>query len=72
MPVRLEIKVAKGSSSDEQQKNLEKALKVLKNKVFKIGIVKELRDRAEYLKPSVRKRLQKEKAVKKNKYLNNF
>lgn len=72
MPVRLEIKVAKGSSSDEQQKNLEKALKVLKNKVFKIGIVKELRDRAEYIKPSVRKRLQKEKAVKKNKYLNNF
>jgi small subunit ribosomal protein S21 len=72
MPVRLEIKVSKSSSLDEQQKNLEKALKVLKNKVFKIGIIKELRDRAEYLKPSVRKRLQKEKAIKKNKYLNNF
>jgi len=72
MPVRLEIKVWKASSADEQQKNLEKALKVFKNKVFKIGIVKELRDRTEYLKPSVRKRLQKEKAIKKNKYLNNF
>jgi small subunit ribosomal protein S21 len=72
MPVRLEIKVSKASSADEQQKNLEKALKVFKNKVFKIGIVKELRDRTEYLKPSVRKRLQKEKAIKKNKYLNNF
>ena len=68
MPVRLEIKVAKGSSSDEQQKNLEKALKVLKNKVFKIGIVKELRDRAEYIKPSVRKRLEVEKAKRKNKF----
>ncbi len=72
MPVRLEIKVSKASSADEQQKNLEKALKLFKNKVFKIGIVKELRDRTEYLKPSVRKRLQKEKAIKKNKYLNNF
>lgn len=72
MPVRLKINVPKGSSSEEQQKNLEKALKVLKNKVFKIGIIKELRDRKEYLKPSVRNRLQKEKAIRKNKYLNNF
>jgi len=53
MLVRLEIKVAKGSSSDEQQKNLEKALKVLKNKFFKTGMTKELRERTEYLKPSV-------------------
>jgi len=61
MPVRIEIKIARGSSSDEQQKNFERALKLFKNKSFKLGIVKELRDRAEYLKPSVRKRLEKEK-----------
>ncbi len=68
MPRRLEIKVTKGSSSEEQQKYLEKALKILKNKFFKTGMQKELRDRAEYLKPSVRKRLEVEKAKRKNKF----
>ena len=68
MPVRLEIKVAKGASADEQQKNLEKALKVLKNKFFKTGMTKELRERAEFVKPSVRKRLEMEKAKRKNKF----
>ena len=68
MAERLLIKVAKGSSQDEQQKNLEKALKVLKNKFFKTGMQQELRDRAEYLKPSVKKRLEREKAKRKNKF----
>lgn len=68
MAARLEIKVAKSSSKEEQQKNLEKALKVLKNKFFKTGMTKELRERAEYLKPSVKKRLEKEKAKRKNKF----
>lgn len=72
MPVILKINVIIGSTPDEKQKNLEKALKILKNKVFKIGIVKELRDRAEYLKPSVKNRLKIQKAIRKNKYLNNF
>jgi small subunit ribosomal protein S21 len=68
MAARLEIKVAKSSSTDEQHKNLEKALKVLKNKFFKTGMTKELRDRKEFLKPSVIKRLEKEKAKRKNKF----
>jgi hypothetical protein len=38
MPVRIEIKIARGSSSDEQQKNFERALKLFKNKSFKLGI----------------------------------
>lgn len=67
MGERLIIKVAKGLSSDEQSKNLERALKVLKNKFFKTGMQKELKDRTEYLKPSVRKRLEVEKAKRKNK-----
>jgi small subunit ribosomal protein S21 len=65
----IEIKVERGSSQEESHKNLEKALKVLKNKMFKIGIVKELRDRKEFTKPSVKKRLQKEKAIRKNNFL---
>jgi len=68
MGKRLLIKVSKGSSQDEQQRNLEKALKVLKNKFFKTGMQKELRERTEYLKPSVRKRLEVEKAKRKNKF----
>ncbi len=68
MPARLEIKVAKGSSSEEQQKNLEKALKVFKNKFFKTGMTRELMERKEYLKPSVKKRLEREKAIRKNKF----
>jgi len=68
MGKRLLIKVSKGSSQDEQQRNLEKALKVLKNKFFKTGMQKELRERIEYLKPSVRKRLEVEKAKRKNKF----
>ena len=36
------------------------ALKDYKNKVFKLKITQELRDRKEFLKPSVKKRLQKE------------
>jgi small subunit ribosomal protein S21 len=68
----IEIHIARGASMEESQKNLEKALKVLKNKTFKLGIVKELRERAEYTKPSAKKRLQREKTIHKNKYLNNF
>jgi small subunit ribosomal protein S21 len=68
MPVRIKINVAKGASQEESNRNLEKALREYKNKVFKLKIVQELRERQEFSKPSVKKRLQKEKAVKKNKY----
>jgi len=36
--------------------SIEQALKIYKNKTNKIGVVRELRDRAEFVKPSVKKR----------------
>ncbi len=68
MSERILIKVKQGSSQEESQRNLEKALKEYKNKVFKLKITQELRDRKEFLKPSVKKRLQKEKAKRKNNF----
>jgi small subunit ribosomal protein S21 len=68
MPARIVIKVKQGSSKEESNRNVEKALKDYKNKVFKLKITQELRDRKEFLKPSVRKRLQKEKAKRKNNF----
>jgi small subunit ribosomal protein S21 len=40
----------------KDNKSLEQALKLYKNKSAKLGIVKELRDRQEYVKPSVKRR----------------
>jgi len=68
MPVRIKINIARGSSQEESNRNLERALREYKNKIFKLKIVQELRERQEFTKPSVKKRLQNEKAVKKNKY----
>ncbi len=68
MPARILIKVKQGSSQEESQRNVEKALKEYKNKVFKLKITQELRDRKEFQKPSVKKRLQKEKAKRKNNF----
>jgi small subunit ribosomal protein S21 len=47
-------------------KSIEQALKVYKNKHNKLGIVKELRDRQEYIKPSVKHRDKILKAKYKN------
>jgi len=47
----------------KKYKSLEHALKVYKQKHNKLGIVKELRDRQEFVKPSVKKRDQKLKAI---------
>jgi ribosomal protein S21 len=46
--------------------DINKALKVFKSKVAKSGHIEELKDRREYLKPSVKKRLLKEKAKRDN------
>lgn len=43
---------------------LQKALKLFKRKVEASGHLQELRERKEYLKPSVKKRLQRNKAVR--------
>ena len=46
-----------------KEKSLENALKVFKNKVQKTKLVQQLRDRKEYVKPSVSKRNDKLKAI---------
>lgn len=53
-----------------KEKNLETALRTLKNKVQKTKLVQELRIRKEYSKPSVRKRDLKLKAIYTNKIKN--
>ena len=51
--------------------SIEQALKVYKNKTNKIGTVRELRDRAEFVKPSVERRAEVKKAVYLQKKFNN-
>ena len=47
----------------KEGENIEKALKKFKRKFEKTGTVKELRNRQQFDKPSVVKRLKKERAV---------
>jgi small subunit ribosomal protein S21 len=47
----------------KEGENIEKALKKFKRKFEKTGVVKELRARQQFDKPSVIKRLQRERAV---------
>ena len=47
----------------KEGENIEKALKKFKRKFEKTGIVKELRSRQQFDKPSVIKRLKKERSV---------
>ncbi len=47
----------------KEGENIEKALKKFKRKFEKTGIIKELRSRQQFDKPSVIKRLKKEHAV---------
>ena len=47
----------------KEGENLERALKKFKRKFEKTGVVKELRDRQAFTKPSIRLRQQKLKAV---------
>ena len=47
----------------KEGENIEKALKKFKRKFEKTGVVKELRSRQAFIKPSVAKRKQKQHAV---------
>ena len=47
--------------------NVEKALRVLKKKLLKDGVMKELRDRQYYQKPSFKKREKKKESVRRHK-----
>ena len=51
--------------------NLNKALKLFKKKFKNTKVIKEIRERQQYIKKSKKRRLIKDKAVHKNKYLNN-
>ena len=57
---------------DVKDGNIEKALKAYKNKVKSVKQIEQLRDRKEFEKPSVVKRIQKQKAVRKEKLQNFF
>ena len=56
----LKIQVVKG--------NINKALKLFKRKFKQTGVLKEIRERKNYTKPSTKRRKQKEKAILKRKY----
>ena len=51
--------------------NLNKALKIFKKKFKSTKLIKEIRERQQYTKKSTKKRLIKQKAIHKQKYLNN-
>ena len=59
----LEIPVVKG--------NINKALKLFKRKFKQTGILKEVRERKNYIKPSLNKRKQKQKSILTRKYKEN-
>ncbi len=61
----LRVKVKKGQ-------NVDKALKLFKRKFKNTGILRELRERQQFTKKSRKKRLIKDKAIYKQKYLNNL
>ena len=56
----LEIPVIKG--------NINKALKQFKRKFKQTGILKKVRDKKSYTKPTTKRKLAKEKAILKQKY----
>ena len=58
----LKIPVIKG--------NINKALKIFKRKFKKTGILKKVRDKKNYTKPTTKRKLAKEKAILKQKYKN--
>ena len=49
--------------------DLSKALKVFKKKVESSGHIQELKDRREYTKPTTKRRLTKQKAIRENERL---
>lgn len=51
--------------------NLNKALKIFKKKFKNTKVIKEIRERQQFTKKSRKRRLLKNKAVHKQKYLNN-
>ena len=57
---------------DVKDGNIERALKAYKNKVKSVKQIEQLRDRKEFEKPSVTNRINKQKAIRKEKLQNFF
>ena len=57
---------------DVKDGNVDRALKVYKSKVKSVKQIESLRDRKEFEKPSVTKRINKQKAIRKEKLQNFF
>ena len=57
---------------DVKDGNIERALKSYKNKVKSIKQIEQLRNRKEFEKPSITKRIAKQKAIRKGKLQNFF
>ena len=56
-----------GYTIEVRNNNVEKALRVLKKKLLKDGVMKELRDRQYYQKPSFKKREAKKESIRRHK-----
>lgn len=61
------MKLYKGTTVFVKDGNVERALRKFKKKVQKKGTLEEVRDRQEFLKPSAKRKLQKEAAIRRNK-----
>jgi small subunit ribosomal protein S21 len=57
---------------DVKDGNIERALKSYKNKVKSVKQIEQLRNRKEFEKPSITKRIAKQKAIRKGKLQNFF
>jgi len=57
---------------DVKDENIERALKSYKNKVKSIKQIEQLRNRKEFEKPSITKRIAKQKSIRKEKLQNFF
>jgi small subunit ribosomal protein S21 len=56
-----------GYTIEVRNNNVENALRVLKKKLLKDGVMKELRDRQYYQKPSFKKREKKKENIRRHK-----
>ena len=56
-----------GYTIEVRNNNVEKALRVLKKKLIKDGVMKELKERQYYQKPSFKKREKKKESIRRHK-----
>ena len=60
------MRLYKGTTVFVKDGNVERALRKFKKKVQKKGTIQEVRDRQEFIKPSAKKKLSKDRAIRKN------